>query len=58
MELKENHIKIGHYAIQYNYANCYGCNEGFFILDTEQDNAQIGDAYQHLSDALEHVLKY
>lgn len=60
MEIKENHLRIGDYIIQFNRtANYFGeCTEGFVVLDTTQDNAQVGDEYDHVFDAIEQVLKY
>lgn len=56
MEIRQNHIKIGNYIIQYNFADEYGDNEGFVVID--KDGQQVGDAYEHLNDAMEQVLKY
>ena len=55
MKIRKNHIKIGDYIIQYNFANQYE-DEGFVVID--KDGNQIGDAYEHLNDALENALKY
>lgn len=52
-EIKKRHIRIAEYVIQWSYED-----DGFIVLDTTQDNAQVGDEYDHLCDAIEQVLKY
>lgn len=57
MEIKKNHIRIGDYIIQHRLSDAR--RDGVFVvLDTREDNAQIGCEYDHLYQAMEKVLKY
>ena len=55
MEIRKNHIKVGDYIVQYNDAERRE-ERGFVVLD--KNGSQFGYAHDHLTDALEQVLKY